>query len=195
MSSEGGNGNSEGRTPRVATINKPAENNQAKYGKDLPLPQTYVRCGSCQSLFAITPDDIGGRGGCKLECGLCGHSWYQSRDKLFDVKDGFEFMELPETDLARVKSNIEAGRRPNFMGNSKLYVGNLDFKCTEEDLLALFSEKAGEVGEINIVRDNTGRSRGFAFITMMTEEGGKKGLEMNGDELLGRNLQVREPNN
>ena len=131
----------------------------------------------------------------RVSCSLCNHSWYQSRDKLFNINDGFELVSLPELDINRVKSNLEAGRRPNFMGVSKLYVGNLDFKCTEEDLVGLFSEKAGEVGDVTIVRDPTGRSRGFGFVTMMTEEGGAKGFALDGEQLLGRNLQIREPNN
>ena len=81
------------------------------------------------------------------------------------------------------------------MGVSKLYVGNLDFACTEDDVAAIFSDKAGEVGDVTIVRDPSGRSRGFGFVTMMTEEGGKKGLAMDGEELNGRNLQGSEPNN
>ena len=60
----------------------------------------------------------------------------------------------------------------------------------------LFSQEAGDVGSASIVCDReTGRSRGFAFITMNTEEGGNKGCEMDGMEAYGRNIQVRRPNN
>jgi len=131
----------------------------------------------------------------RVTCGLCSHSWYQSRDKLFNLKEGFELVEFPEFDAARVKSNIEAGRRANFIGVSKLYIGSLDFKCKEEDIVEKFKESAGEVGDVTIVRDPNGRSKGFGFVTMMTTEGGKKGLELDGEDLLGRSMQVREPNN
>lgn len=170
--------------------------NQEKYGNELPIPSTYARCGRCQASFALTPEDLGTKGkGCRVACNLCTHSWYQSRDKLFTCKEGFELEAFLESDIKRIRSNIEAGRRPNFVGVSKLYVGNLDFKCTEADIIEMFSAQ-GEVGEANIVRDQeTGRSRGFAFVTMMTEEGGEKSLALDGEELLGRNLQVRQPNN
>lgn len=167
---------------------------QASYGKDLPLPETYVKCGNCQSVFALTPENLGDGGrGRRLTCGVCDHSWFQSVDKIFTLRDGFELIPLDEQSLARINSNIEAGRKPSFMGQSKLYVGNLDFKCEESDLLEAFS-KVGEVGDVSIVRREDGRSRGFAFVTMMTEEGGQKGLEMDGEELMGRNLLVNTPN-
>jgi RNA recognition motif-containing protein len=127
---------------------------------------------------------------------VCDHSWYQSRDRLFDVRDGFEFIKLPETEKERIAKNIEAGRSPDYVGEYKLYVGNLDFRCTETDLRDVFS-KAGDIGEVNIVTDNeTGRSRGFAFVTMINEADGIKAKEAyDGTELLGRQLSIREPNN
>lgn len=111
-----------------------------------------------------------------------------------------------ENDIQRVKENVKEGRDPTFTGTYKLYVGNLDFKTTEEELVEFFSASSSEdgegsssdssnVGECNIVTGPDGRSRGFAFVTMMTDEAGEKALELNGQELNGRNLQVKPPNN
>lgn len=186
-------------TTKAAAVVAPPKvgGDQAKYGDELPLPPTYAKCGRCQAAFAITAEDLGSSGkGCRVECNVCPHSWFQTRDKLFTVGEGYELKPFSRFDIGRIKSNVEAGRRPSFTGDAKLYVGNLDFGCTENDLFELFQDKAGEVGEVNIVRDNeTGRSRGFAFVAMMTKEGGEKGLELNGEELMGRDLLVKEPNN
>jgi len=131
----------------------------------------------------------------RVECSVCGHSWYQARDKLFDIREGFELVELPQSDVSRIERNIAADRDPRFTGDSKLYVGNLDFKVTEEDLFEEFS-KVDEVGDVTIITDDSGRSKGFAFVTMLTKEGGEKALEkLDGEEVFGRNLNVREPNN
>ena len=70
-------------------------------------------------------------------------------------------------------NNLKNNRPADFTGKSKLYVGNLSFNIKEEDLTEIFG-KFGEVGDCSIVRDETGRSRGFAFVTMVEEEGGKK---------------------
>lgn len=77
--------------------------------------------------------------------------------------------------------------------NTKLYVGNLSFDVTESDLRNLVSEH-GPVNEINIVMDKTtGRARGFAFVTMNTEEGAKAAIQaLNGKEWKGRPLTVNE---
>ena len=72
-------------------------------------------------------------------------------------------------------------------------MGNLSFDAGEDDLQKLF-EACGEVGDVSIVRDDGGRSRGFAFVTMVTEEGGRKGEEMDGNDFMGRDVQIRQPN-
>ena len=79
------------------------------------------------------------------------------------------------------------------MGNSKLYVGNLSFKTTEDELRAAFGQ-FGNVTDLYVAMDKmTGRPRGFAFITMGTEEEAKAATEkMNGTDLGGRQLTVNE---
>lgn len=77
------------------------------------------------------------------------------------------------------------------MENSKLYVGNLPFTSTAQDLEALFGQ-AGTVSVVEIIFDKfTGRSRGFAFITMGSPEDAQKAVEkFHGHELGGRQLAV-----
>jgi RNA recognition motif-containing protein len=74
---------------------------------------------------------------------------------------------------------------------TKLFVGNLDFKVTENDLQDAFAA-LGTVVEANLITDRTtGRPRGFAFVTMSTAEEAQKAIEaLNGKELGGRALSV-----
>ena len=74
---------------------------------------------------------------------------------------------------------------------SKLYVGNLHFDATEGALRACFAE-CGEVAELRIVTDrDTGRSRGFAFVTMKTDADATVAMaRLNGLMLDGRPLRV-----
>jgi len=176
-------------------VNIAGGDRQKSYGKGLELPKTYVRCGRCSVAYALQPEDLGTRGkGRRVECTVCAHSWYQSRDRLFDLSDGFELLDFPKNDLERINKNIEAGRSPDFTGVAKFYVGNLDYHCSEEDLFDAFKD-AGDVGDVSLITDDTGRSRGFAFVTMVTEEDGKKALELDGAEVMGRRISVRPPNN
>ncbi len=75
--------------------------------------------------------------------------------------------------------------------STKLFVGNLDFKVTENDLQDAFAAH-GTVVEVNLVTDrSTGRPRGFAFVTMNSPEEAQKAIEaMNGKDLGGRALNV-----
>jgi RNA recognition motif-containing protein len=130
-----------------------------------------------------------------LECSVCGHTWFQSRDRLMAISDGFELVPLPEMDLGRVKINLEEGKPPKYMGDMKLYVGNIAFASREEDIFQLFSE-IGTVGDVALVRDDTGKNRGFGFVTMRTKEDGEKAITaLDGQEVNGRNLAVRESSN
>ncbi len=77
--------------------------------------------------------------------------------------------------------------------NTKLFVGNLSFNTTENDLQDAFAAH-GTVTEANLMVDRaTGRPRGFAFVTMGSPEDAQKAIEaMNGATLDGRNLTVNE---
>lgn len=77
--------------------------------------------------------------------------------------------------------------------NSKLYVGNMSFKTTESDLRDAFGQ-FGTLTDVYIANDReTGRPRGFAFVTFGTEEEAKVAAEkMNGADLDGRQLTVNE---
>ena len=75
----------------------------------------------------------------------------------------------------------------------KLYVGNLAFATTSQDLQELFAS-AGTVESASVVEDrDTGRSRGFAFVEMSTKEEAASAIEQfNGKEVGGRALKVNE---
>ena len=75
----------------------------------------------------------------------------------------------------------------------KLYVGNLPFSTNEAELQELFG-RAGAVQSVNVVRDvATGRTRGFAFVEMATDDEAQKAIqELNQQDLGGRSLTVNE---
>src|ERR1041385_1926914 len=77
--------------------------------------------------------------------------------------------------------------------SNKLFVGNLSFNTTENDLQDAFAAH-GAVTETNLMMDrSTGRPRGFGFVTMGSAEEAKKAIEaLNGTALDGRNLTVNE---
>jgi RNA recognition motif-containing protein len=77
--------------------------------------------------------------------------------------------------------------------NTKLYVGNLSYDATENDLQDLFAAH-GPVTSVDIIMDKaTGRSRGFAFVTMETKEAADAAIQaLNGQSVNGRPLTVNE---
>jgi len=77
--------------------------------------------------------------------------------------------------------------------SKKIYVGNLSYKVTEDDLKDLFGE-FGTVTEINIITDReTGRPRGFAFVEMESDDEATKAIEsLNGKSVQDREIVVNE---
>jgi RNA recognition motif-containing protein len=75
----------------------------------------------------------------------------------------------------------------------KLYVGNLPYTASEQDLQDLFSQ-AGAVDSVNVMRDMaTGRARGFAFVEMGSDADAQKAIDQfNNTDFGGRNLTVNE---
>jgi cold-inducible RNA-binding protein len=75
----------------------------------------------------------------------------------------------------------------------KLYVGNLTFSTSSQDLQSLFA-KAGTVQSANVIEDReTGNSRGFGFVEMSSKEEGDAAIaQFNGADLNGRTLKVNE---
>ena|SRR5213079_930001 len=76
---------------------------------------------------------------------------------------------------------------------TKLYVGNLSFNTTENELQELFAQ-AGAVQEVTLMQDKfTGKSRGFAFVTMGSEQDAQNAIsKFNGQTIEGRPLTVNE---
>ena len=76
---------------------------------------------------------------------------------------------------------------------TKLFVGNLSFSTTEEDLTSIFSQY-GAVESVNVITDRmTGQPRGFAFVEMSNRGEAEKAISyLNGSDLQGRTLNVNE---
>ncbi len=76
------------------------------------------------------------------------------------------------------------------MSQKKLFIGNLSFRATEEELNDAFVQY-GELEEVKIILDReTGRSRGFAFVSYTDEAAAKEALKMDGAAVSGRNIRV-----
>lgn len=76
------------------------------------------------------------------------------------------------------------------MAQNKLFVGNLAFAATEDELRDVFAPH-GELSEVKIILDReTGRSRGFAFVSYVDEACAKDALELDGTEVRGRGIRV-----
>ncbi len=75
--------------------------------------------------------------------------------------------------------------------NQKIYVGNLSYDTTEDDLKTIFAEY-GTVESVNVIKDKfTGKSKGFAFVEMGDEDSARQAIEgMNQQEIMGRRIKV-----
>jgi RNA recognition motif-containing protein len=76
--------------------------------------------------------------------------------------------------------------------SKKIYVGNLPYKVDEESLRDAFGS-FGEIMSVRIITDETGRSKGFGFVEMSSDDDATKAITaLNGTDLMGRNIIVNE---
>lgn len=77
---------------------------------------------------------------------------------------------------------------------NKIYVGNLPYNTTDEDLKSFFGA-CGEIVDAIIIKDrDTGLSKGFGFVGFASPEGSEAALGMNGQEMSGRSLRISKAN-
>ncbi len=131
-------------------------------------------CGTKASLpFEPTP-------GAPARCSPC-------KEKVDDGK-------ATQDELAKERENLSAAReKAHLTAGMKLFIGGVAFAATEDDLRTLFSAE-GELKDVHIATDReTGKSRGFAFITFSDRKQGAAAIEkLNGTDLQGRRLSVQE---
>jgi RNA recognition motif-containing protein len=106
------------------------------------------------------------------------------------------FSRLPETCSSNHPTHrlsLSAGQRSAVTMGRRLYVGNLPYKATDEELTSLFST-VGDVASARVMRDMaTGRARGFGFVEMTTDEAAQKAIEkLHQHQMDGRALVVNE---
>jgi RNA recognition motif-containing protein len=102
-----------------------------------------------------------------------------------------ELRNLRDFESSGVFIFLHEKRRPT-MG-TKIYVGNISFKATEEDVRELFS-RSGEVASVKMITDaHTGNAKGFGFVEMTNAEDAAKAIaELNGTTFMDRTLTVAE---
>jgi cold-inducible RNA-binding protein len=77
---------------------------------------------------------------------------------------------------------------------NKVYVGNIPFSITEQELQDFFKD-CGEIVQVNVVKDrDTGRPRGFAFVTFASAEGAESATKLDGHDCSGRQLKINPAN-
>lgn len=92
--------------------------------------------------------------------------------------------------LTILQSNVDATRSDEEIDETKLYVGNIDYSVSEEELAAHFS-KFGQIETVNIPIDKcTRKARGFGFITFKRVADAIKAIDLDGSDFKGRQIQV-----
>ena len=131
--------------------------------------QHIITCGSCKAVYAIEKDILGKGAGCKVQCEVCGNVWFQATARVNTLFDGFELKEYDAEkaqeaiDKQKARAKEAADRPPRKRGAATLFVANLPFRYSDDDVVALFAEVA-PITSAQVVMDDDGRSRGYGFV-------------------------------
>ena len=91
---------------------------------------------------------------------------------------------------SQTKKNLKEKKRDASVQRRTVFVNNIPFTATEADLQSIFASY-GSITSINVVRNNHGKSRGFAYVEFEEELAANKAIEQNGQELQHRKLEVK----
>ena len=89
------------------------------------------------------------------------------------MQEEFEKIHRPSWEIERVHLNLRETKALNFVGECKLYFGNIAFECNENDIYKVFKQ-VGSVGDVLLVQEDEGKVQGFGFVTMHTMVKGEK---------------------
>ena len=128
--------------------------------------QHIITCGSCKAVYAIDKEILGKGAGAKVQCEVCGNVWFQATARVNTLFDGFELKEYDAEkaqeaiDKQKARAKEAADRPPRKRGAATLFVANLPFRYSDDDVVALFAEVA-PITSAQVVMDDDGRSRGY----------------------------------
>ncbi len=106
---------------------------------------------------------------------------------------GYSVRQSDRGTVPGLRSSLEGGAARKCELSKKLYIGNLPFSATEDELRSLF-EPHGSIASVNVIMDrDTGRARGFAFVEMEEASAADAAMRaLDGSEMGGRSLKVNE---
>ena len=156
-----------------------------------------LTCGSCKAVYAIDKEILGKGAGAKVQCEVCGNVWFQATARVNTLFDGFELKEYDAEkaqeaiDKQKARAKEAADRPPRKRGAATLFVANLPFRYSDDDVVALFAEVA-PITSAQVVMDDDGRSRGYGFVEIEVASDAEKLIgEFHGSDVGGRDLIVR----
>eukprot|EP00639_Heterosigma_akashiwo_P016409 CAMPEP_0206392914 /NCGR_PEP_ID=MMETSP0294-20121207/20324_1 /ASSEMBLY_ACC=CAM_ASM_000327 /TAXON_ID=39354 /ORGANISM="Heterosigma akashiwo, Strain CCMP2393" /LENGTH=233 /DNA_ID=CAMNT_0053846247 /DNA_START=42 /DNA_END=739 /DNA_ORIENTATION=+ len=156
----------------------------------------YCKCSKCTAIYPIDASSLGEKGR-KVRCAICMHEWFQARDRLQTLWEGYGLEEFPQEDIESIRERVASGgmrRERKEKGEFTLFLGNLPFNFDEDEVSSMLeSEEIEGIVSISVATDAMGRSKGFGFVEMQTAELGKTAMETLSDlNIEGRPLSVRE---
>ncbi|KAJ1635608.1 hypothetical protein T492DRAFT_964632 [Pavlovales sp. CCMP2436] len=142
-----------------------------------PQPNAYegdpmfAVCTRCGAAYDVDMAMFKGKGA-KVKCSVCTNVWFQLTERLVERPEAFELLPYPEERMTGRPDVLDA---PKAGGSINIYVGNMPFSLTDFELAKMF-EEYGTVTRIMLKRDEIGRSKGFGFVEMASEEEGHKAI-------------------
>lgn len=166
--------------------------------------ECYLQCVECLAVYAVEPEELEGSPR-MVGCCACLHEWYASESDLLcgtaeaqaalDGVGSFEERSRREKEVAGRKAVLAArveGAAGDEAERFNVFVGNLSFRATEEDLYRAFSGY-GMVVKCQVPSDGTGASKGYGFVEMGSRESGIRAIEsLQGTSILGRDVCLNE---
>ena len=132
--------------------------------EEIPPGTQYIMCTTCKTAYIFGEKDLDKQKGKRVKCSVCEREWFQSTERLMETNDIHFLRKMPVSRVTEIKKIISEKNYPRYPRVDKVgvFVGNLPYAFTEEEIGDIFGEYG--ITNIALVRDNEGKSKGFAFV-------------------------------
>mmetsp|Transcript_2727 Transcript_2727/g.8583 ORF Transcript_2727/g.8583 Transcript_2727/m.8583 type:complete len:205 (-) Transcript_2727:159-773(-) len=150
----------------------------------------FATCAHCQAVYVLRDSDLGT--GRRVRCSVCGNEWFQTVARLRELFTDFELEPYNETRRATYQAELEERGKPSSArATTTLFVANLPFGATVDDLVGLFEAFVDDPG-VTIIKDSSGRSKGYGFVDCRDATLAQRAIDaLNEQDFQGRRLIVK----
>jgi predicted Zn finger-like uncharacterized protein len=147
----------------VETV-EPAKDEPPYKGSLSPTGLKFMQCSACKTSYVLKEEEMVGKKGAKVRCGVCSKEWFQTFDRLLETDEITRLAPMTDEQKAHTERIIRDQNMPRYPRIDKIgiFIGNVPYSFSDEEFASLFAEYG--LTNAVLVKDPEGASKGYGFL-------------------------------